>query len=284
MREAALSFAGKVVYVTGGSSGIGLATARLFARHGAHVVICARDAGRLDEARTAILQDRISARQRIHAFRVDVTDEADVLQKMAAAVSGQGEPDILVHSVGRGHADYFEHITAATFDAVIKTNLYGTRHVVAAALPYMKAKGGHLVILSSAGGLMGMFGYTAYGTSKFALVGFAECLRGELKRYGIKVCLVCPPEVDTPLVAEEGRTIPPEAHAVKHLAGVLKPDHVAGTILRGIEKGRFLIIPGFRARSLYYLQRYLPGRLTRMVPDMVVSIVQRFSKRWHPPV
>ncbi|MEN6475373.1 MAG: SDR family NAD(P)-dependent oxidoreductase [Syntrophaceae bacterium] len=278
MRRTVKSFADKVVYVTGGSSGIGLATARLFAMRGAHVVICARDAAKLEQALGSILQARLSDRQRIHAVTVDVTDEADVLKKMAAAVGESGAPDILVHSAGRGHADHFENITAATFDAIIKTNVYGTRHVIAAALPYMKAKGGHMVILSSAGGLLGMFGYTAYGTSKFALVGFAECLRAELKRYGIKVCVVCPPEVDTPLVADEGRTIPPEAHAVKHLAGVLKPAYVAETILRGVEKGRFLIIPGFLAKSLYYLQCYLPGRLTRLAPDLVVGITRYFSK------
>jgi len=278
MRRPVKSFAGKVVYVTGGSSGIGLETARLFAREGAHIAIFARDAAKLEEARGSILQDRLSARQRIFAFSMDVTNETDVLQRMAAAVETIGAPDILVHSAGRGHADHFENITAATFDAILKTNVYGTRHVIAAALPYMKAKGGHMVILSSAGGLLGMFGYTAYGTSKFALVGFAECLRAELKRYGIKVCVVCPPEVETPLVADEGRTIPPEAHAVKHLAGVLKPACVAKTILRGIEKGRFLIIPGFLAKSLYYLQCYLPGRLTRMVPDLVVSITRYFTR------
>jgi NAD(P)-dependent dehydrogenase (short-subunit alcohol dehydrogenase family) len=272
------AFADKVVYVTGGSSGIGLETARLFAGEGAHIAIFARDAARLEQARDSILQARMSERQRIQAFGMDVTDEADVSRKMAMAVETIGAPDILVHSAGRGHADHFENITSATFDAIIKTNVYGTRHVTAAALPYMKAKGGHMVILSSAGGLLGMFGYTAYGTSKFALVGFSECLRAELKRYGIKVCVVCPPEVDTPLVADEGRTIPPEAHAVKHMAGVLKPASVAKTIVRGIEKGEFLIIPGFLAKSLYYLQRYLPGRLTRMVPDLVVSVTRRVTK------
>jgi len=277
MTAPARSFSGRVVYVTGGSSGIGLATARLFAREGAQIAIFARDTLKLEQARAALLQARRSDRQRIDAFSLDVTDEADVLRKIATAVEASGPPDILVCSAGRGHADHFENITADTFDAVIKTNLYGTRHVIAAALPYMKTKGGHIVILSSAGGLMGMFGYTAYGTSKFALVGFAECLRCELKRYGVKVCVVCPPEVDTPLVADEGRTIPPEAHAVKHLAGVLKPAYVAETIVRGIEKGRFLIIPGFLAKSLYYLQRFLPGGLTRLVPDLVVGIARRVS-------
>jgi 3-dehydrosphinganine reductase len=272
------AFTDKVVYVTGGSSGIGLETARLFVLRGAHVVICARDGAKLEQARMDIEQARTNPQQRISTLALNVVNAAEVRVKLCAAVKDYGSPDILVHSAGRGHADHFEHITAETFDAIIQTNLYGTRHVIAAALPYMKTHGGHIVILSSAAGLMGMFGYTAYGTSKFALVGLAECLRSELKRYNIRVSVVCPPEVDTPLVQDEGRTIPPEARAVKNLAGVLKPAYVAETIVRGVEKGRFLIIPGFMAKSLYYLQCYLPGRLTRLVPDLVVSLTRRISR------
>lgn len=269
------NFEGKRVYITGGSSGIGLETARQLSALGAHIVLCARDPGKLEQARLEVEKCRRSPLQRIVTVPVDVSCEPDVQRDMGRAVQESGAPDILIHSAGRGHADYFENISSATFDAIMQTNVYGTRNVIAALLPFMKERGGHIVILSSAGGLMGMFGYTAYGTSKYALVGFAECLRSEVKRYHITVSVVCPPEVDTPLVEEEGKTIPPEARAVKRLAGCLSPLSVAGTIIKGIRKETFLIIPGFKAKTLYYLQCYLPRRLTHMVQDLVVWMVAK---------
>jgi short-subunit dehydrogenase len=81
-----------------------------------------------------------------------------------------------------------------------------------------------------------MFGYSLYSTTKYALVGFSECLRSELKRFNIKVTLVCPPEVKTPFLEEEAKTLPPEGRAVKNLAGLLKPETVAKAIIRGIKR------------------------------------------------
>lgn len=266
-----MDFNNKRVYITGGSSGIGLEIAHQLSRLGAHILLLARDAGRLGEAKAAVEENRKAPSQNIAVIPVDVRDNAAVQRAIGRAAVEFGPPDILVNSAGIGHADYFENIPYDTFDAVMQINLYGTRNVIAAALPRMKERGGTVVIISSIAGHLGMFGYTAYGTSKFALVGFSECLRADLKRYGIRVMVACPPETDTPLVAHEGKTIPPEARAVKNMAGLLKPDFVARRIIRGIEKNSYLVIPGFRAKALYFMQCYLPGWIIRMTADMTAA-------------
>jgi len=186
------------------------------------------------------------------------------------AIREFGTPDILINSAGIISCDYFGNLTSDAFDAVMKINLYGTRNMIAEVLPAMKKKGGHIVIISSAAGLMGMCGYTAYGTSKFALVGFAECLRGELKQQGIHLTLVCPPEVDTPMLQDEMKTIPSEIRMLKNMSGQLKPEFVAAYVLRSVARKKFMVVPGFRAKWLWYTQHLTPA-LFRFSSDMIIK-------------
>jgi NAD(P)-dependent dehydrogenase (short-subunit alcohol dehydrogenase family) len=262
-------FENKLVYITGGSSGIGLDVARQLAQRGADIVLFARNRENLEKALHEIEKNKKRESQKIRCMSLDVQNDDNVRQVMKQAVGEFGIPDILINSAGVGHSDYFENITYGTFDAVIKTNLYGTRNVIASLLPHMKQKGGVIVITSSLAGLVGIYGYTAYGTSKFALVGFSESLRAELKPHGIRVCIVCPPEVDTPLVIHESKTIPPEARAVKNMGGLLKPEFVARRIIRGIQRKKYMIIPGFLANFMYYLQRFSPGWIFRLSSDFI---------------
>lgn len=276
-------FFDKLAYITGGSSGIGLETAVLLASLGCRLVLLARDQAKLDEASRYIEEQAGQIGRQIHGvftISMDVADNDEVQEKIKGAVDLYGIPDMLINSAGIGTADYFENITYESFDAVMKVNVYGTRNTVSAVLPYMKQKGsGHIVNLSSAAGLMGMFSYSLYSTSKYALVGFSECLRSELKRYNIRVSVVCPPEVKTPFIEEEAKTLPPEARAVKRLAGLLEPGYVAKSIVNGIKKKRFLIVPGLLTKWLYFNHRISNGRLTRITSDWIVRFVSGKAKR-----
>ncbi|MBW1899586.1 MAG: SDR family oxidoreductase [Deltaproteobacteria bacterium] len=272
-------FHNKIVYITGGSSGIGLEIARLMVSKGAHVALFARNPEKLERARNEIMNAKHDPSQKITAIPVDITDMKNVSRNMDEAVKQFGKPDILINCAGIVKADYFENISYEDFDAVMKTNVYGARNMIAALLPSMKGKGGHIVNVSSAAGLMSMFSYTAYGTSKFALVGFSDCLRSEMKLHNINVSVVCPPEVKTPMNQEEAKTMPPEALAVKGLAGVLKPENVAKTVVKGILKKKFLIIPGFKCRFLYITQKLSPGWLSRAISDSAIrSAVRKMSR------
>lgn len=270
---------GKTVYITGGSSGIGLATARLLASLGANIVIIARNEAKLREAKDDIARRRITSAQTVECLSMDVADAAAVLEKAKKAVKTFGVPDVLILSAGVGTADYFENIPYEAFDSVMKINVYGPRNTVAAFLPFMKGKGGRIAILASMAGLIGMFGYTAYGTSKYAAVGLAECLRGELRRFNISVSVVCPPEVDTPIIVEEAKTLPAEARAVKSLAGFLTPEYVARVIARGVAKGKFLIVPGFTARMMFFFHRVSNGAMSRFTSDLVARRAGRNAGR-----
>jgi 3-dehydrosphinganine reductase len=113
-------------------------------------------------------------------------------------------------------------------------------------------------------------------------VGFPECIRGELKRRGVRLTLACPPETDTPFLVEESKTIPPQSRALKDLAGTLRPGLVADRIIRGIRKNSYLVIPGFRAKALYLNQCYSPGWISRLVSDMTVARVDRKLRKGRP--
>lgn len=266
-------FSGKLAFITGGSSGIGLATANLLAKQGCRLVLFARGQDSLDKACRTIEAGINKAFQRVQSISMDVADHHDVQQKIKTAVEKFGVPDLLINSAGVSSAGCFENISYDQFDQCMKINVYGTRNTVGAILPYMKQKGcGHIVNISSMAGLIGMFGYSSYCTTKYALVGFSECLRGELKRYNIQVTLVCPPEVKTPFIEKEAAALPAESRAVKSLAGLLTPEAVARAIVRGVKNGKFLIVPGFAAKSLYFWHRFSNGFLTRGPSDWIVKL------------
>jgi len=273
-------FSGKLAFVTGGSSGIGLETARLLASQGCSLVLFARGEKMLDDARKTIAANVNPTSQRLDVVSMDVADDNDVRQKIKSAVEKFGTPDILINSAGIGTANYFENITYEQFDKVMKINVYGIRNTVSAILPFMKQKGsGHIVNISSMAGLIGMFGYSLYCTTKYALVGFSECLRSELKRFNIVVTLVCPPEVDTPFVTEEAKTLPHESRVVKNLAGLMTPQQAAKAIVRGIQKKKFLVVPTLTAKSMFFWHRISNGMITRTPADWIVKIAARKVKK-----
>jgi len=266
---------GKNIYIAGGSSGIGRAVAKAFAKRGSDVIIFARGEMKLDVALKELEDSRIKATQRFFSMAVDVSEQDDVSVKMERAVREFGPPGVLVNSAGIAYPNYFEDIPYEKFDEMLTTNLYGIRNVISCLLPSMKeAREGYIVNVSSMAGLIGVFGYTAYSASKFAVIGFSESLRGEVKPHNITVSVLCPPDTDTPQLHEENKTKPPETKAIAGNAGIMSADRVAEALLKGMKKRTFMIIPGFEGKFIYLAKRYVPSLVNYMMDREVKKLVK----------
>jgi 3-dehydrosphinganine reductase len=248
----------KTAFVTGGSTGIGLAIAKAFAKEGSHVVVFARTVSKLEQAVHEIKQVAVDSAQTVCFYSVDTSDPDDTKTVFEKAIQEHKVPDILVNCVGIAQPDYFENITFDIFDKTIKTNLYSTWNSVYTMVPYMKERGGQIVNTSSIAGFLGVFGYADYCMTKFGIIGFSEALRSELKRYNIKVQVLCPPDTDTPGFEAENKNKPEETKAIGGKATLLKPEFVATTVLKEMQKKSFLIIPGFDGKMTRIIKRFFP--------------------------
>ncbi|WP_127112103.1 SDR family oxidoreductase [Shimia sediminis] len=239
------------VMITGGSSGIGKATACLYAARGADISILARRRDVIDAAIAEIDVARGGAGGRTLACAGDVADGVATAASVTNAVETLGVPDILITSAGIAVPGHFDDLPIENYRQHMDVNYFGTLHVLKATLPAMRTRGsGHIAMVSSGAGLIGIFGYTSYSPTKFALRGLAESLRGELKGDGIGVSIVYPPDTDTPQLAQENMTKPEETKAMTASAKMWSAEAVADKIVKGIDKGKFAIAPGWEMAAL----------------------------------
>jgi NAD(P)-dependent dehydrogenase (short-subunit alcohol dehydrogenase family) len=189
------SLRNKTVLVTGGSSGIGKATAVRLAKYGAQVALAARNRGALEQVRQEIEQCGGVAL----VLPTDVTDPEQVSRAVEATVARFGKLDILLASAGLSMRAYFERSQLDAMGRVMRVNFFGTLYATHFALPHVMKTKGSLVAVSSLTGKRGIPSYSIYGASKFAIQGLYESLRLELARHGVHVGVVSPAFVDTPL-------------------------------------------------------------------------------------
>ena len=267
-------FRDKLVYIAGGSSGIGLAAAKLMAADGASVIVFGRRKSVLDESVKQIQSCSVSSGQKFAGRSMDVSKRDEVETVLSSVVAEFGAPDVLINCAGRAYPHYFEDITYQQFDDTIKTNLYGIWNACSVLVPHMKAKGGAIVNVSSMVGFLGVFGYCDYAASKFAIVGFSETLKSELKRYNISVQVLCPPDTDTPGFATENLTKPAETKAISASAKIMTSEEVAKELIAGIKKNTFMIIPGFDGKLTYFMKRHFPF-IIDMVMDASINKTQK---------
>lgn len=240
-------FAGAHVLVTGGSSGIGLAFVRRVVDLGARVSVVADVAEQLTAA-----DAELSSRGAEHVVeQADVADRDQLAGAIARATAALGPCDVLLTSAGIAHPGYFERLGDEIFRRTMEVDYFGTLHALRAVVPSMiERRAGSVVGISSAAGLVGIFGYTPYAPAKFAVRGLLEALRCELAPFGVHVGCVCPPDTDTPQLAYENRFKPPETRAI---SGQIKPitaDRVAAAIVRGVERRQFLVTADWQTRLL----------------------------------
>ncbi len=237
--------------ITGGSSGIGKATAIMLAKEGAHISIIARHQDTLETAKAEIEAVKVYPEQRIICISADVAQQAEIEQAITKAIEEIGTPNLLITSAGIAHPGYFHELPLQVFAETMAINYFGTLYAIKSVLPLMRQKRqGHIVIISSGAGLIGIYGYTAYSPSKFAVRGLAESLRGELKCWGIEISIVYPPDTDTPQLAAENLTKPQETKLITGTAKTWSAERVAEVILRDIKRKKFVIAPGLEMKLL----------------------------------
>jgi len=259
-------FDGKTIVITGGSSGLGKALAERVAKRGGNLALIARDQKKLLSAQEE-LKKMAGAGRRIENFPCDVSDAESTMSAFKAIADSLGPPDILINSAGILRESHFEKQGLKTFREVIDINFFGTLHCIKAVLPYFKEKGGgRIVNICSMAGLMGVFGYSAYCSSKHAIAGLTHSIRGELKPLNITVQIVYPHEFDSPMVDEINTYRSIENKMVVQTIPTLSLDTVADAVIEGMEKDKYEIIPGVMARAVARANRWFPG-ISRMIMD-----------------
>ncbi|MBN1337281.1 MAG: SDR family oxidoreductase [Deltaproteobacteria bacterium] len=268
-------YRGLRLFVTGGSSGIGKAVARLASSWGAHVAIAARGPKRLTAALEEIRNAASDRDQRFAAFPLDVGDREAVHAIAPRVLESLDGLDLLVNDAGISHPGHVLEIPDAVFETTLRTNYLGVVQVTRAFLPHFLAqKSGWIANVSSAAGFVGIYGYTAYSASKFAVAGFSECLRQELRPHGIGVTVVFPADTDTPQLEAENLIKPEETRAIAGTIRPGSPEAVARALLAGVAAGRFRVVPGFMNRVTWYATRLAPG-FVRWITDRDVDRVRR---------
>ncbi len=198
--------------------------------------------------------------------QADLSDFGQARTAIDSLVADGFAPDILVNSAGVIVPGEFATMPLENLEANLTNGYWSVVYPCRAAVPHMLARGsGHIVNVSSVAGYLGIYGYTGYSSAKFAVMGFTEALHFEMKPEGISVHVVCPPDTDTPALTFERTLRPPETDAI---AGNIKPipaEKVAAAIVRGVDRGKYLIIPD--ALSAFYF------RLKGLLPELFFMIV-----------
>jgi NADP-dependent 3-hydroxy acid dehydrogenase YdfG len=241
------SLAGKTVLITGASAGIGWATALAMATKGANVVVTARREQRLSE-----LCDLIGGQGGKAVYLAgDAAEESTAQKCVELALKQYGRLDILINNAGAGNYKNLVDTSAEEYDALMDANMKSsflfTRH---AAPRMIEQKCGEILFISSVAGLQGYAGEAVYCASKFAQIGFAQALDGELRKFGIKVGTICPGGVKTEFAVGKGRT----EEGVKS-SYMMEPHEIAEAIV-------FACMQPRNARILQMTVRHMgePGR------------------------
>ena len=254
------TFAGKRCFITGAASGIGRATALRLAGHGAELYLTDRNADGLAQT----VADARALGAQVPEYRaLDISNYDDVGSFAAEIHAKHPSMDIVMNIAGVSAWGAVDRLTHEHWTDMIAINLMGPIHVIESFLPPMVAarRGGHLVNVSSAAGLIGLPWHAAYSASKFGLRGLSEVLRFDLARHRIGVSVVVPGAVNTSLVntveiAGVDRDHPGVSRWVDRFSGhAVSPEKAAEKILAGVAKNRFLIYTSADIRALYAFKR-----------------------------
>ncbi len=290
---------GKRVLITGASSGIGLAAARLFATEGARLTLLSRGGEALEQAVRDLPGGAV-------LLAADVTDRAAVEQAIERGVAEMGGLDVLIVNAAAGAFGHFLEVDAESFDRTVGVTFLGSVNVIRAALPHLRATRGTIVATGSLVARVPMPTWSSYSAAKHALRGFLGALRIEEReqRTGVRVAMVHPGVIDTPFWAYAASgtglrpRVPPDTHDAEPVARALvrsavspRPERVLGGVTSVGDKA-FLLARPVVDRMLVVLDRWLrsgdvpassPGTLWSPRDRAEVSAGIPSRAGWRPP-
>ncbi len=258
-------FTGKHYIITGGASGIGLATARRLKNDGAKLTLWDINTDGLHHAGDSLGADTAT---------VDITDAEQVTQAIDDALSAHGRIDGVIHCAGVLHTGTFAETSLEWHHRMLNVNLGGTFTVSHSALPALKQSGGSLILLASVSAFYGPPDFSTYGASKAGVLSFAQALQVELHDTNVHVGVVTPNFVDTPMLNEHNSTSR-MVDTSSPLLTLETPNTIAEQIVKNLQTRRFIAFTNWRCYVGYVLSRYFAW----LAPFMMKQIWIRSSNR-----
>lgn len=249
-------YTGKVVVITGGSSGIGFAIAKEFAKQNAILILIARDKEKLIST-TGLLKEMYKDIY-VESFSADVADKNEITSVITEIGNKYNRIDVLINCAGIITCGRFADQLVDELEKSININYLGAVYTSKAAWHWLKKAKGQLSFVSSVAGYVGLIGYSSYAPAKFALTGLAECLKMEAKADEIRISIVYPPDTDTRLLKYERAHTLPESIALSKSIKVMSADKVAHIYIQGLQKNKFEIYCNFNSRVLRSFKNNFP--------------------------
>jgi short-subunit dehydrogenase len=252
--------------ITGASSGIGAATARLFGAKNYRIVLAARRRDRLEKLAAQINSDGGD----VLPITTDVSDLSSIEELVDRVIKHFQQVDILFNNAGFGRLDWLENLDPVKdIQSQLNVNLGGLIQMTRAVLPYMvERRRGHIINMSSVAGFVATPTYTIYAASKFGVRGFSEALRREVGVFGIHVSAIFPGGVTTEFKSHTG---------AKRRSGTTTPsalrlnaEDVAKTVLRVVKHPRHTVVIPIPMKAAVWLNTLMPGLLDRLIERMFV--------------
>jgi dehydrogenase/reductase SDR family protein 7B len=252
----------KVVLITGGTSGIGWASALEFGKAGARIVVTGRDKSKL----AAIAAELTAAGIEHHTVQGDIGILADANRAVSEAVAAFGRLDVLINNAGLSMRAKFVDVDVKVLEELMQTNFFGTVYITKAALPYLLESKGTVVGISSIAGYRGLPGRTGYSASKFAMNGFLEALRTELLPRGVNVLIAAPgftaSNIRHTALLANGQT---QNDTPRDEAKMMTSEEVAQHLRRAVEKRQRSFVLTREGKLVVFLNKWLPGLMDKMV-------------------
>jgi len=254
-------FKNKMIAITGASSGIGKALALAALEKGANVAVCARN---FEKLQNAFSQDK--GADRLLLFKADVSKAEDCKSFIDAILSKWGSLDILINNAGISMRAMFADLDLNVLKNLMDINFWGTVYTTKFALPFIQKSKGSIVGISSIAGYRGLPGRTGYSSSKFAVQGFLEALRTELRKEGVHVMWAAPgftaSNIRNTALAADGNA---QKETPLEEDKLMSAEQCAEIILKGIEKRKRTLIMTLQGKATVWMNKLFPKWMDKMV-------------------